>query len=192
FFISNYGPLRYDIFQGSFTKNDELMASPYTDDFSFIANVTFSVANQVIPALNDDSAPAERKRDELDQDQVWVDTRYRSWLEGLGGVSGIFFSAIESRLTWKHILQSCPGAGDDTLHINLPYYDPPQYMGSNPPNVTDDTPIDLVFLTFIEDAVLGALNQLQSARNYTRADVKVYNDVLTNEMFGLYAEMNWN
>lgn len=74
----------------------------------------------------------------------------------------------------------------------LPYYSVPDFIGSNPPNVTNDTPIDLVFVDFIEAQLLGILNGLQNAVNYTTADVLLYSPTLANVALGLYAQAEWN
>lgn len=88
--------------------------------------------------------------------------------------------------------QGCPDAGDDTLHTPLPYYSAPDYISSNPPNVTDDTPIDLVFISFIEKEVLKILNNVQNKTKYTSADVAEYTPTLANAVLGLYAKAKWN
>ena len=54
--ITNFGEERFDIYSGTFTKNDQLTASPFTDTFLFIPNVTSSVANQVLPTVNNQGA----------------------------------------------------------------------------------------------------------------------------------------
>ena len=88
--------------------------------------------------------------------------------------------------------QSCPGTGDDTPHIALPYYSVPDFVGSTPPTVTNDVPIDLVFVDFTESQVLQVLNSLQSTKNYTKSDVLEYSPLLTNEVLGLFAQAKWN
>ena len=76
--------MNYDTdFAGPFTKNDQLTAAPFTDSFYYIPNVTASVANQVLPALNGVSVA---KRSELEK-QLWgrghVESRYRTWLQDM-------------------------------------------------------------------------------------------------------------
>lgn len=96
-------------------------------------------------------------------------------------------------LTFGYVtVDSCPEDGDDTLHTLPPSYDIPDYMMSSPPNVTDDTPIDLVFVDFIETPVLNILNELQSEKKYTKDDVSLYSPVMSNQVFGLYAQAYWN
>ncbi|KAG1794137.1 5'-nucleotidase [Suillus plorans] len=196
-YITNSGSQRFNVFQGPFTKNDQLTASPFTDSFLYISNVSFSIANQVLPALNNAGADEKRKRDEIEK-ELWsrgvVDTRYKAWLEEMDRRAGIGRrEATAGNLTLGYVTaDSCPGAGDDTLHLALPYYSVPDFIGSNPPNVADDTPIDLVFVDFIEAQLLGILNGLQNAQNYTTADVSLYSPTLANAALGLYAQGVWN
>jgi hypothetical protein len=82
--ITNSGELRFDIYAGPFTKNDQLTASPFADSFLFIPDVPFSAAAAVLPALN--SAGSEnRRRNQGLQAELWargyVEIRYREWLE---------------------------------------------------------------------------------------------------------------
>jgi hypothetical protein len=90
------------------------------------------------------------------------------------------------------MIQACPGVGDDTLHAPLPYYSTPNYIGSKSPNVTDSTPIDLVFVDFIESDVLSILKEVQLVKNYTSADVQKYSSILANAVLGYYAQAAWN
>ncbi|KAG2142264.1 Metallo-dependent phosphatase-like protein [Suillus bovinus] len=196
-FITNSGSLRFNVLQGPFTKNDQLTASPFTDSFLYISNISFGIANQVLPALNNAGASEKRKRDEIEK-ELWsrgvVDTRYRAWLEEMDRRAGLGRrEAMAGNLTLGYVTtDSCPGAGDDTLHLALPYYSVPDYIGSNPPNATDDTVIDLIFVDFIEAEVLTILNSLQNAQNYTTADVSLYSPTLADAALGLYAQAAWN
>jgi hypothetical protein len=74
----------------------------------------------------------------------------------------------------------------------LPYYSFPSYISSKTPNVTDEAPIDLVFVKFLEKRMLGLLNGLQKEKNYTTVDVSPYSSTLVNAVLGLYAQTMWN
>ncbi|KAF8420578.1 Metallo-dependent phosphatase-like protein [Boletus edulis BED1] len=189
--ITNSGELRYNVFVGPFTKNDQLTAAPFTDSFYYIPNVTLSVANQVLPALNGGS---NTKRSEVEKalwGRGWVESRYRNWLQDMQERQIQMANATNLTLGYVTI-DGCPGTGDDTLHIPLPYYSVPDYIASNSPNVTGDTPIDLIFVDFIESEVLGILNSVQSTTNYTSADVSLYTPTLADAVLGLYAQAIWN
>lgn len=59
--IANSGALRFDLYAGTFTKNDQLTVSPFTDAFLYIPAVPLGVAQDVLPKLN--SVGANSKRD---------------------------------------------------------------------------------------------------------------------------------
>jgi len=90
------------------------------------------------------------------------------------------------------ILKSCPGVGDDIPHTPIPYYDTPTCIGTPAPNLADDATLDLVFDDFFSSDVLRALNTFQKEMVYTNTDVGKYSPVLINEVWGLYAQANWN
>ena len=83
--ITNSGSQRFDVYAGPFTKNDQLTASPFADSFLFIPNVPFSVANQVLPALNNAGANERRAmfeaRESAEYGLGYVETTYRRWLQ---------------------------------------------------------------------------------------------------------------
>ena len=93
-------------------------------------------------------------------------------------------------------MKACPGVGDDTLPAPLPFFSTPDFIGSQNPNVTDDTPIDLVFVDFIEPNILSILNSLAISdglnRTFSQSDVQVYSPILGNQVLGVFAEKNWN
>jgi hypothetical protein len=74
----------------------------------------------------------------------------------------------------------------------MPFFSSPPFIGSIPPNVASDTPIDLVFVDFIESQLLQVLNTVQTVKTYTGADVLPYSPILANEVLGLYAQVTWN
>jgi len=192
--ITNSGSLRFDVYGGPFTKNDQLTASPFTDTFSFIPNITFSVANKVLPTLNQVGADQRRALEERENElyaRGYVDKVYNRWLEEMDR-SNVVGRRAATNLTLGYVtIDSCPGVGDDTPHIPLPFYSVPDFIGSVPPNVSSDTSVDLVFVGFISDQLLGILNSVQTSKNYTQADVQSYSPVLTNEVLGLYAQVAW-
>lgn len=82
--------------------------------------------------------------------------------------------------------------GDDVVHAPLPFFPVADFIGSIPPNVSNDTPIDLVFTSFISNQVLRILNLIQSSKKYTRADLQPYSPILSSSALGLYAQAEWN
>ncbi|KAG1787055.1 Metallo-dependent phosphatase-like protein [Suillus plorans] len=184
--------LRFDLLKGSFTKNDQLTIMPYQDSFLYIANVTSGIANQLLPAMNKPAA-IQQKRDETQavfSSYEVDDTRDSASLEEIDGRPGVGGQASFGYVT----RDSCPDAdnADDTLHTPLPHYPVPLYSGSNTPNVTADTPIDVVFLNSLGKEIIGVLNSLQKDKTYTMDDVLSYSPTLTSDILGLYAQAMWN
>ncbi|KAI1791129.1 Metallo-dependent phosphatase-like protein [Ganoderma leucocontextum] len=195
--ITNSGSQRFDVYSGPFTKNDQLTASPFADAFLYIPNVTLSVAEQVLPSLNSAGANERRALGGFDAEAYArgdVDMVYRAWLEEMDRRSNGPARRAAQNATLGYVTHdSCPGIGDDTLHSPLPFFDVPDFIGTDAPaGVADDAPIDLVFVDFIESQLLQILNGLQTAKTYTSADVQSYSDVLANAVLGLYAEKYWN
>ena len=214
--ITNSGSQRFDLYAGPFTKNDQLTVSPFSDSFLFLSNVTLSDAKKILPALNGISGTSRRGLPELEErekifyEKGHVDKRYMEWLEEMDrrgvekraaqnltlgyvtqDVSFTSFHAVKTFKKYK-IIQSCPGVGDDVLHAPLPFNPIPNFIGSKPPNVSDATPIDLVFVDFIESELLSILNKVQSAKNYTSTNVQTYSPILANAVLGYYAQTAWN
>ncbi|RDB25253.1 hypothetical protein Hypma_007377 [Hypsizygus marmoreus] len=198
--IANSGSQRFDIYSGPFTKNDQLTASPFTDAFLYIPDVPFDVASQVLPILNDAGAENRKRgleglleaREETMYGLGYVDRRYMAWLEEMDRRNGVEKRAAANQTLGYVTHDSCPGVGDDTPHAPLLFNPVPDFIGSRPPNVSADAPIDLVFVDFIESQLLSILNKAQTVKVYTTADVATYSPFLTNQVFGLYAQGAWN
>ncbi|CCM03935.1 uncharacterized protein FIBRA_06087 [Fibroporia radiculosa] len=195
--IVNSGELRFDVLSGSFTKNDQLTAAPFTDSFLYIPNITFSVASLVLPALNKAGADEKRSLEYMEREMEKyamgdVSMRYNAWLEEMNERHMERRETTEN-LNLGYVTQDlCPGVGDDTPHIPVPYYSSPDFISSNPPSVSNDTLVDLVFINFIETQLLEILNGVQSDKAYTDSDVLSYSPTLANAVLGLYAVKYWN
>jgi len=196
--LSNSGSQRFDLFAGSFTKNDQLTVSPFTDAFQFIENVPFSVASQILDDLNDSNLPS-RKRAEESMAELYrrgdVSMRFNEWLQDQWERAPVERRTAQNLTVGYVTTDSCPGAGDDTLHSPLTFFEVPDFIGSNLPNVSSSDLIDVVFLDFIASSVVTILNQIVAGtgtQNFSTADVKSYTDILTNEVFGVYAQAKWN
>lgn len=89
--ITNSGSQRFDLYAGPFTKNDQLTASPFADAFLYIPDVPLSVANKVLPALNNAGANERRELIEERERERYargdVDMRYMAWLEEMDRTS---------------------------------------------------------------------------------------------------------
>ncbi|KAH9917217.1 Metallo-dependent phosphatase-like protein [Amylocystis lapponica] len=193
----NGGELRFDVLAGPFTKNDQLTSAPFTDSFLYIPNITLGVATQVLPALDGGGWPDRREQHAARETEQYargdVGMRYNAWLEEMHRRAVAHGRRAQENLTLGYVTSdTCPGVGDDTPHTPMPYYAVPNYIQSNVPDVAEDTPIDLVFVNFIQSDVLQILNRVQSETKFSDADVQTYSPLLANAILGLYAEKYWN
>jgi hypothetical protein len=108
--IVNSGSQRFDLYEGPFTRNDQLTASPFTNTFLFIPDVAFSVATQVLPALNGQGAENRRSLAEVREREAilygrgYVDKEYLEWLEEMDRRGGAERRAAEN-LTLGYVTQ---------------------------------------------------------------------------------------
>ncbi|KAG6822425.1 hypothetical protein H0H92_013927, partial [Tricholoma furcatifolium] len=132
--ITNSGSQRFDIYSGTFTKNDQLTASPFADSFLYIPGIELGVANGVLASLNGAGADERRRELELEnmskRGDVDVDARYQAWLREMDRRHDVERRTTQNLTLGYVTTDSCPGVGDDTLHTPLPYYDTPDFIGS--------------------------------------------------------------
>ncbi|KAF8829441.1 hypothetical protein HHX47_DHR3000938 [Lentinula edodes] len=200
--ITNSGSQRFDIYSGTFDKNDQISASPFTDAFMFIKDLPLGVAQEVLPALNAAGADERRKRDlgsvlQERESEMWkrgyVNMRYMEWLDEMDRRHDGAVKRASQNLTLGYVTSdSCPGVGDDTIHAPLASFDIPDFIGSDTPSLSNESLVDLVFVDFIQEQLLEILNEVQNATTYTDSDVASYTDVLSNAVLGLYAQHAWN
>ncbi|KAJ6515268.1 Metallo-dependent phosphatase-like protein [Mycena sanguinolenta] len=205
--ILSAGSQRFDIFKGPFTKNDQLTVSPFVNQYLYIPDVPFAAAMKVLPELNRAGAErlwlgeADSEEEESRQMRVWRQERevqdgYVRWVEDMHRLYHERSIAVGAEdLTLGYVTaDTCPGVGDDTPHAPLPAYGVPDFIASRAPDVGGDptAPLDLIFVDFIQGQVIRTLNEVQTARVYSRADAGVYSDVRSNEVLGLYAKVAWN
>lgn len=213
--LTNSGELRFSVFAGPFTKNDQFTALPFADSFLYIPDVPFDVANAVLPALNKEGAdqkkrdlgPIKREHDLYERGDV--STIYRAWLRSMAEASDVhaFYDRSESfhpALTPGYVTSDgCPGVGDDIPHTALPFFSAPDFIGSLtvPDNTTSSSPsgsdpVDLVFINFIADQVIETLNDASSSMGgstkYNESDVQSYTPILANQILELFASAAWN
>ncbi|KAI0031972.1 Metallo-dependent phosphatase-like protein [Vararia minispora EC-137] len=195
FFFINSGSFRFDIYAGAFTKNDQLTASPFTDSFLFLPNVTLDAANAVVAALNGGSTASRRELEEEDvlYSRGDVSKRYNEWLRAMYEAEPLAKRAA-ANLTLGYVTEdACPGVGDDTLHTALPFFSTPAYVASPAPAgvASNAAVLDFVFDDYIVSDVVRILNSVQSATTYTASEAALYSETLLDEVLGVFAQAEW-
>jgi len=104
-FITNSGSLRFDLYAGPFTKNDQLTVSPFMDSFRFLSNVPLSIAEATVNTLNKAGANERRTPTSTSGSSHYESTKryakgdvediYKAWMMGMMGRS----SGMERRAT---------------------------------------------------------------------------------------------
>ncbi|KAA1121573.1 hypothetical protein PGTUg99_032499 [Puccinia graminis f. sp. tritici] len=93
--VVNTGAMRFDIFAGNFTVNDELITMPFSNTFMYVPDVPRSIAEKFVVAMNQGGVARRRsdvkrmRRDlseEIEKDEDYhlgqdVEAHYRKWLQ---------------------------------------------------------------------------------------------------------------
>ncbi|SJL03469.1 related to 5^ nucleotidase [Armillaria ostoyae] len=196
YLLINSGGQRFDIYAGPFTKNDQFTIEPYTNTFFYVPEVPLSVALDTLQTMSENGEET-RKRSLEREEELYrrgdVRARYMDWLSEMNQRFVELERRDSNNLTLGYVTtDSCPGVGDDIIHTPLPFYSIPDFVGSIPPDVSNDTLIDFVFVDYVGDQVVETLNIVQSDKEYTSGDVGTYSTVQTNEVMGIYAQHAWN
>ncbi|KAA6412526.1 MAG: Ser Thr phosphatase family [Lasallia pustulata] len=188
--IANTGAIRFDIFQGPFTRDSTYSVSPFTGGFRYLESVPYRLAQRVLPLLNSagpmfsDASPALKPWMLAPPEQMAL---YRD--NAIAPASTPFHHPGPAQfpldadstphLTPGYTTVDDAGAdGDDTLHERVSMYRVPNCIealvgakgsataataaASDHDGGNDSEPqsVDLVFLSFIQPWILLALRFL--------------------------------
>lgn len=194
--ILNTGAVRFDIFQGAFTVDTTWAVSPFIDNFRYIQDVPFNVAEKVLTVLNNgpnvmagDFHTLQSKAPvSLDQQNSLETLTDPMLCRRLGAADQIVLEDKEPKLLPGYTTVDDGGSdGDDTRHSIIKFYRVPNCIASRigfpscarGENLTDildkcEDPktVDLVFLDFIQPYILTVLKFL--GNDYEREDTKTY------------------
>jgi len=193
--IQNTGALRFDVFEGAFTKDTTFLISPFTSGFRQIKDVPYETAARLLDVLNSIGPILSQKvaRTEIDGFEVLesltrdpIDMPALAMPEQLAREQSLLPSHEAGRLMQSADMQKSlsgkiaipPGYvtsdddgsdGDDTVHSDIFRYKIPQVMETRVDWPLDDkttvSNVDVVYNGFIEGWVLHALNFLGSPHN---------------------------
>ncbi|KAI1486625.1 ser/Thr protein phosphatase family [Biscogniauxia mediterranea] len=204
--IVNTGAMRFDIFQGAFTKDSTFLISPFTSKFNYIPDVPYAVASKVLQLLNSGGPVFSAS----------LDTRYLTIPEqSIPGFSPSDKSVIEEPL--PRILdngdqkplsderQQQPTLvggyttkddlgedGDDAIHSPIQFYEVPNCIESRIafPEAGDPETVDLIFIDYVQPWIVTALKF--SGGDYSDDDVQVYDDKTLTDVIASWVKKNWS
>ncbi|SGY14721.1 BQ5605_C057g12683 [Microbotryum silenes-dioicae] len=218
--VLNSGSVRFDVFKGPFTRNDQWIILPFSESgnpnsFLFVPGVKRSVAQQLLAYLNvvgehklttSSASVSVRSTEDNYEEDRWVQERESLHLEHLHRRALLEASNLSTSIlpsdddeasspSIGYVTQdACGGLGDDTLHRPVPSVWQPIFVATEfPPSSAATDRIDVVFFDFIQPDILGALNTLQNEREYASSDVKLFvEDLTANTLMQEYARREWN
>jgi len=157
--LLNTGGIRFDLFRGNFTLNDEKTVSPFTNAFVCLRDIPYKDARIVLYWLN-----TGRFGYVVQDDCCHIDHRRKqmgiSW--GLRDQVSFTLQAPQGYVTYDGRSGSCSpltldfgSDGDDTFHTPYPYYDIPLWVQSTlvPSTISDNDVVDLIFTNFSSSGV---------------------------------------
>lgn len=217
--LMNTGGIRFDIFEGRFTRDATYIVSPFVSGFRFVRDVPYAVASKVLEILNAggtilaDAAGGDVRlmavpeawsgRDETawakaDDYMPETDRGAQAALVGGtdrgGGGDEVLVSGYTTRDDFGN-------DGDDAVHSPIRFYQspnciqaqinmPPSAEGESGVNAAAPETVDLVFLDFIQPWVLVAL-RLAGGRVYDDGDVEKYIEGTFSQLMEQWIAANW-
>ncbi|KAM0749330.1 hypothetical protein T439DRAFT_290562 [Meredithblackwellia eburnea MCA 4105] len=208
--VLNSGSIRFDIFEGPFTRNDQWIILPFTNNFEYISRVPLSTARKLLAYLNlvGEHGVLPSSTSSVEGQAAAVEHVYRQSLHN--SYTTHVATADDEKLTVGYVtIDQCPGEGDDTRHRPIPSVWQPTFVATALPTPTEldyereeldeEEEIDIIFFDFIQPDILGALNHLEGerkggpSRRFTDKDVGLYMETLTaNTLMQEFASRKWN
>ncbi|KAF4122875.1 ser Thr protein phosphatase family [Geosmithia morbida] len=196
--LINTGGIRFDIFQGPFTRDSTYIVSPFVSGFRYVPDVPWKVAKKVNDLLNSGgrifSATGLDTKFMANPDQMEPIVQrveenphleLRSVQEPLG--------KSQPDLIGGYTTKDDVGTdGDDTVHEKLEFHAQPNSIQSEiafPADGSDPETVDVVFIDFIQPWVIPALKF--SGGDYTDDDVKQYMEGTFTYKFSQWISENW-
>ncbi|KAG5916900.1 hypothetical protein E4U42_007460 [Claviceps africana] len=194
--IMNTGGVRFDIFQGPFTRDSTYLISPFVNGFNFIPDVPYHIAKKVLAILNAadtilSSHGAETKFMAMpefmfpsNQGQSPAEEEDETRLE----LRGVQDPPLMAGYTTKDDLGT---DGDDTVHAAVPSYNAPNCVQSeiNFPAEGEPETVDLIYIDYIQTYILPALQF--AGGDYSSDDVQVYMEGSMTGKLSEWIGKNW-
>jgi len=203
--LLNTGGIRFDIFQGPFTRDTTYIVSPFLSRMTHIPAVPYAMARKVIKLLNNAG--------KIMQGAHVMDNRFMASPEQLVIHESVVYDlpaaaeadannqkplaedgwGVRPRLTEGYTTRDDIGTdGDDTVHAPVNFYVTPNCIQAEagfPADGGVPEAVDLVFLDFITPWVLMALKLLGG--EYSEKDLGLYVEGTFTELMAGWIAENW-
>ncbi|CAE6474889.1 unnamed protein product [Rhizoctonia solani] len=171
--LVNSGMLRFDIYRGVFTWNDQLTVLPFKEGYTYI-EVPWLIARNVKDKL------FEYPKDHLNTARVLAEEPSSIDVNQFEHLAQKPLSTSSSLSPGYVTKDKCGGNGDDTKHTRIPRQANPDYMSNDPfYPIPREALVDLIMPAFLEKRVLESINKL--GHPATREDMHRYGNVASKE-----------
>lgn len=209
FIYANTGALRFDIFQGPFTRDSTYIVSPFTSGYRYIKDVPYSIADKLLLILNkagnilaqdqphlEDWRLVPPEQIGLEHDTVVLETN--TLIHTQNSQMPLLSDGEEPLLFPGYTTHDDAGDdGDDTIHSKISFYRVPNCIESRvglsdvyTGEAEEEQTVDVVFLEFIQPWMLAALKFLGA--EYTVDDTAAYVEGKSfTEMIAEWVTDNW-
>lgn len=204
--LTNTGAIRFDIFEGPFTRDSTYIVSPFTSNLSYIERVPYGVARKILPILNGQPpavdalrraahhhhdphlsfdfrelmSPEQQSKKSTIQDSNWSEHRFHAdYAQGTA-----LLREDEGLIPGYTTLDDLGHGGDDTVHSPIQFYDVPNCVQAMLPAERvpgEGEQVDVVFNQFLAPYILKILNLLPHS-------VNAYEETFRTEWHRKYAE----
>ena len=207
--IMNTGAVRFDIFNGPFTRDATYIVSPFLSGLQYIPDVPYGVASKVLKLINNGGPILESSGLDsrlLAVPEQWaihesiIHTTSTAATDPMGaseaGAQKPLREPSEKKkpdLIGGYTTKDDIGEdGDDAEHSPIDFYTVPNCIQAEVGFPSEGSPekVDLVFLDFIQPWVLLALKF--SGGDYQTKDVKSYVDGTFTELMQAWIKENWS
>lgn len=208
--LTNTGGIRFDIFEGPFTRDSTYTVSPFVSGFRYVPDVPYEIAQRVIGLLNSGS--------HIFSTQSGAGTEFMGSPEQMNpipaymeeqpeGSEDLKYSALELRnvqtplgpsddapeLIGGYTTKDDIGKdGDDTVHEALEFHKQPNCIQAEigfPSSGAHPAEVDVVFTDFIQPWIIPALKF--SGGDYSDDDVKEYMEGTFTYKLSQWVSQNW-
>ena len=177
--IINTGSIRYDLYKGPYTIDSKFIVSPFENIWVNIT-VPKSVATKVAAKLND--------ADYISASRLKPPHQYDLQVQDLSTSPHQAHFGMQEKLPKGYVTHDDFGAdGDDTLHRAVVNFPVPNVIQSVEINDEVDSPVNLVFYSFITPNIIWALKEL----NFSTEQVPTpYSDIYLGTLLNEFVANN--
>ncbi|KAK0633220.1 Metallo-dependent phosphatase-like protein [Immersiella caudata] len=202
--LINTGALRFDIFEGRFTRDSMVNMCPFTNGWVYIPDMPYADAKHVADVLLhwEDWFPDQSRQYlmllgiptcELNaRRETFIAPRDAMKLSGRAA-GQVQLSGSDYKILPGHTTVDGMGSdGDDTIHETYSYYTPPSVVTTEVGIQERETPekVDFVFISFMKKHVLSVFKNLNST--YGEDDMKDYGEYKLDGGIYDWVRMHWS